>query len=359
MQLFVPTLFRRKNRFFAAIAMVLVAACLVGTLSQTAKAENTFVITDGDAVKVHTTTATDPDQVLAEAGFSLAEDDFYTTAENDGVSEINVQRLQTITVYNGSEVLTATSYGEPLSELLVRLGITIDETVVVSVPVDTVTYHGMQVRINNLGESTERYTVEIPFETVYCDDPSLALGEEKILVAGVPGQAIRTSVVTYVDGKEESRTTTEETVTLEPVDQVVAVGTGEQVGQVNDKPIIGDGFIVLPTGEVLTYTRTDQFVATAYTHFDSGCDEYTSNGAKVKWGVVAVDPSVIPYGTRMFIVANDGSYVYGLSTAEDCGGAIQNKRLDLYMPTLEEAYAFGVRNCTVYFLGGADWRDNA
>ena len=75
--------------------------------------------------------------------------------------------------------------------------------------------------------------------------------------------------------------------------------------------------------------------------------------------MVAVDPSVIPYGTRMFIVANDGSYVYGLSTAEDCGGAIQNKRLDLYMPTLEEAYAFGVRNCTVYFLGGADWRDNA
>ena len=359
MQFLAPTLFRKKNRFFAALAMVLVAACLVGTLSQTAKAENTFVITDGDAVKVHTTTATDPVQVLAEAGFSLAEDDYYTTAESDGVSEINVQRLQNITVYNGSETLTATSYGEPLRELLTRLGITIDESVVVSVPVDTLTYNGMQVRISSLGESTERYTVEIPFETVYCDDPTLALGEEKILVAGVPGQAIRTCTVTYVGDQEDSRTVLEETVTIEPVNQVVAVGTGEQVGQVNDKPIIGDGFIVLPTGEVLTYTRTDQFVATAYTHFDDGCDEYTANGAKVKWGVVAVDPSVIPYGTRMFIVANDGSYVYGLSTAEDCGGAIVNKRLDLYMPTLAEAYAFGVRNCTVYFLGGADWRDNA
>ena len=359
MQFLAPTLFRKKNRFLAAIAMVLVAACLVGTLSQTAKAENTFVITDGDAVKVHTTTTTDPAQVLAEAGFSLAEDDYYTTAESDGVSEINVQRLQNITVYNGSETLTATSYGEPLRELLTRLGITVDESVVVSVPVDTLTYNGMQVRISSLGESTERYTVEIPFETVYCDDPTLALGEEKILVEGVPGQAIRTSTVTYVGDQEDSRTILDETVTIEPVNQVVAVGTGEQVGQVNDQPIIGDGFIVLPTGEVLTYTRTDQFVATAYTHFDDGCDEYTANGAKVKWGVVAVDPSVIPYGTRMFIVANDGSYVYGLSTAEDCGGAIQNKRLDLYMPTLAEAYAFGVRNCTVYFLGGADWRDNA
>ena len=358
MHFIAPSMLRKKNRFFAAIAMILVAACLVGTLSQTAQAENTFVITDGDAVKVHTTTTTDPDRVLAEAGFSLAEDDFYTTAEGNGVSEITVQRLQTITVYNGSEILTATSYGEPLSELLARLGITVDEKVIVSVPVDTVTYNGMQVRIDNLGESTERYTVEIPFETVYCDDPTLALGEEKILVAGVPGQAIRTSTVTYVNGEEESRTVLEETVTSKPVDQVIAVGTGEQVGQVNNQPIIGDGFIVLPTGEVLTYTHTDQFVATAYTHFDDGCDEYTANGAKVKWGVVAVDPSVIPYGTRMFIVANDGSYVYGLSTAEDCGGAIQNKRLDLYMPTLEQAFAFGVRNCTVYFLGDADWRDN-
>ena len=359
MQLIAPAMFRKKNRFFAAVAMFLVAACLVGSLSHTAQAENTFVITDGEAVKVHTTTTTDPDLVLAEAGFSLTEDDFYTTAESDGVSEINVQRLQTITVYNGSEVLTATSYGEPLSDLLDRLGITIDENVVVSVPVDAITYNGMQVRIDSLNESTERYTVEIPFETVYCDDPSLPLGEEKVLVTGVPGQAIRTSAVTYVNGEESSRTTLEETVTTEPVDQLIAVGTGEQVGQASDQPIIGDGFIVLPTGEVLNYTRTETFVATAYTHFDDGCDEYTSNGAKVKWGVVAVDPSVIPYGTRMFIVSNDGSYVYGLSTAEDCGGAIQEKRLDLYMPTLEQAYAFGVRNCTVYFLGDADWRDNA
>ena len=359
MQLFAPSMFRKKNRFMATVAMLLVAACLVGTLSHTAQAENTFVITDGDAVKVHTTTTTDPALVLAEAGFSLTESDSYTTTENDGVSEINVQRVQNITVYNGNEILTATASGEPLQDLLDRLGVTIDENVVVSVPLDTVTYAGMQVRIDSLGQATERYTVDVPFETVYCDDPTLPLGEEKVLVAGVPGQAIRTASVTYVNGEENSRTVLDETVTTEPVDQVIAVGTGEQVGQVSDQPIIGNGFIVLPSGEVLNYTRSETFVATAYTHFDSGCDEYTSNGAKVKWGVVAVDPSVIPYGTRMFIVANDGSYVYGLSTAEDCGGDIQDHRLDLYMPTLEQAYAFGVRNCTVYFLGGADWKDNA
>lgn len=359
MHFIAPSMLRKNRSFKALLAMVLVAVCLVGTLSHTAKAENTFVITDGDAVKVHTTTATDPETVLAEAGVSLTKDDRYTTAENGGVSEITIERIQNITVYNGSAILQATSYGEPLQELLVRLGIAVDENVVVSVPVDTMTYNGMQVRVDSLGASTERYTVEVPFETVYCDDPTLPKGEEKILVQGMPGQKLCTATVTYVNGKEDARTVLEETVTMEPENQVVAVGTGELVGQVNDKPIFGNGFIVLPSGEVLTYTRTDQFVATAYTHFDSGCDEYTANGARVKWGVVAVDPKVIPYGTRMFIVSNDGSYIYGLSTAEDCGGAIQNKRLDLYMPTLEQAYQFGVRNCTVYFLGDADWRDNA
>ena len=358
MDFIAPFMLRRKRSFLKLVAVLLVAVCLVGSLSQTAQAENTFVITDGNAVKVHTTRTTDPAKVLEEAGVSLAKDDYYTTASEGGVSEITVQRAQSITVYFGSEVLQASSYGETLQSLFSRMGIATDASLVVSVPLDTMTYNGMQVRVDRLGESTERYTVEIPFETAYCDDPTLPEGQQKILVQGKPGQMLCTANVTYANGEELSRDVFEQTVTAEPVDQVIAVGTGEQVGQVNDKPIFGDGFIVLPTGEVLTYTRTDQFVATAYTHFDEGCDEYTANGAKVKWGVVAVDPKVIPYGTRMFIVTNDGSYVYGLSTAEDCGGAIQNKRLDLYMPTLEQAFQFGIRNCTVYFLGDADWRDN-
>lgn len=358
MDFLTPFVIRRKHGAIKVLALFLAMVCLVGSLSQTAQAENTFVITDGDAVKVHTTYASDPAKVLKEAGVALSAEDIYTTESVDGVSEIKVQRLQSITVHYGDRVISATSYGETLSSLFVRLGIVIDKSVVVSLPLDRMTSHGMVVRVDRIGEATESYTTEIPFETHYCEDPTLPAGEEKILVAGKNGQMLCTANVSYVNGRESSRNVYQQTVTVEPVSQLVAVGTGEQVGQVSDKPLIGDGFIVLPTGEVLTYIRKDNFVATAYTHYDAGCNEITANGAQVKWGVVAVDPSVIPYGTRMFIVSNDGSYVYGLSTAEDCGGAIQNKRLDLYMPTLEEAYKFGIRNCTVYFLGGANWKGN-
>ena len=358
MALVMPFMYNRKRTGLKLIAAVLAVVCLVGILSRTAQAANTYVITDGDAVQVYTTHASDPAKVLQEAGVNLSKDDYYTTKPGDGVSEINIQRAQSITVHYGKETLQVSSYGETLQELFVRLGVAIDASAVVSAPLDTVTFHGMQVRVDWVNEAIEHYTVEIPFQIVYLDDPTLPEGQENILSPGKPGQTLCTAEVTYRNGDEISRNVRTETVIAEPVKQIVAVGTGEKIGQTNNKPIIGEGFIVLPTGEVLTYTHTDQYVATAYTHLDEGCDEYTANGARVKWGVVAVDPSVIPYGTRMFIVSNDGQYIYGLSTAEDCGGAIKNKRLDLYMPTLKEAFDFCIRNCTVYFLGDADWRDN-
>jgi len=64
-----------------------------------------------------------------------------------------------------------------------------------------------------------------------------------------------------------------------------------------------------------------------------------------------VDPRMIPYGTRMFIVSNDGAYVYGLATAEDCGGAIKGNRVDLYFDSNYDCFQFGIRDCTIYILG--------
>jgi len=77
---------------------------------------------------------------------------------------------------------------------------------------------------------------------------------------------------------------------------------------------------------------------------------YTSTQTRVRVGTVAVDPRVIPYGTRMFIVTNDGEYIYGVCTAEDCGSWIKRKRVDLYYPTMREVNKFGVREATIYFL---------
>ncbi|MBQ8236848.1 MAG: G5 domain-containing protein [Oscillospiraceae bacterium] len=162
-----------------------------------------------------------------------------------------------------------------------------------------------------------------------------------------------TANVTYVNGMETNREVLSQEVTTEAVNKVVAVGTGKNLVRFTNAgiPTIGDGTITLSTGEVLTYTHAATFKATAYTSTDAGCDTKTATGTTVRVGTVAVDPRVIPYGTRMFIVTNDGAYIYGVGTAEDCGGSIKGNRLDLYFNTHSECVNFGVRNCTVYFIG--------
>jgi 3D (Asp-Asp-Asp) domain-containing protein/peptidoglycan hydrolase CwlO-like protein len=86
-----------------------------------------------------------------------------------------------------------------------------------------------------------------------------------------------------------------------------------------------------PSG-VLTMT----VVATAYSL--SGT---TASGRPVGWGAVAVDPSVIPLGSRLNVPG------YGVGVAADTGGSIKGARIDLWFPTLAEARAWGTRVVTI------------
>ncbi len=346
-----PTLGSQKNSPLARIiAITILLAVLVTGVAPTAFARNTYVITDGDETRVYTTYTTDPALVLDQAGVELGADDTYTTVPGDAETAITVQRSQNIRVYNCGVLQQELSYGETVQALLDRLGIPSYGDYVVSVPLEQETFDGMEIRVDCVIQTRQTYTVDIPYETVYCYDPTLPEGEENVLVSGVTGQVSKTADVVYVNKEETSHTVVEETVIQQPVSQIITVGTGTEVDTDSNAPAIGDGVIVTADGEILTYSRTAQFVATAYTHTDEGCDFITATGTTVHIGTVAVDPTVIPYGTRMFIVTNDGRYIYGLSTAEDCGGAIKNNRLDLYFPTTAECFQFGVRNCTVYFL---------
>ena len=362
MQIFAPFVLKRKNRFVRILALVLPMACLIVLLAQTAFAQNTFVITDGNQVTVHTSYTSNPETVLHEAGVELAENDFYTTADVDGVSEITVQREQEVTIDYCGEMITATSYGESLRELLNRLGIQTYGTYTVSEDLSTATYDGMKVTIGNVIKNQETYTEEIPYEVIRCDDPTLPTGTEQVRTAGAAGQMLCTAEVVYCNGQEQSRVVVERTVLEPAVNAVIAVGSNdaesleEEATPVKavDAIQIDDGTITLPTGEVLTYTHTGTFKGTAYTHGIGGVDFITATGTTVHWGTVAVDPDVIPYGTRMFIVTNDGEYVYGLSTAEDCGGGVNGNHVDLYFPTVDSCFDFGVRECTIYFLGQSD-----
>ena len=133
----------RKNLFIRVAALIIVPLTVVLLLSQPVFAETTYVITDGSRILVYTTTATDPETILDEAGLALGADDTYTIQANDGNSEITVQRGQTISInYYGNE-MEVTSFGETVEALLTRLNLSWGEDDVISLDLKQDTFDGM------------------------------------------------------------------------------------------------------------------------------------------------------------------------------------------------------------------------
>ena len=84
--------------------------------------------------------------------------------------------------------------------------------------------------------------------------------------------------------------------------------------------------------------------ATAYSAHDPGNGSRTATGTLVRRGVIAVDPSVIPLGTRVFIPG------YGEAVAEDIGGGIHGQRIDVAFDTHAEALMFGRQDLEIFIM---------
>ena len=347
---------RRKRDFlirsYVAVLSLILVLSVTALLSQTAFA-TAYVINDGDRMVTATTFVTDPAEVLGQAGVPLEDHDTYTTEATDRENTIPISYGQRIAIHNRGKTVYATSHGETVLQLLKRLGVELTDADVLSRDRQEETFDGMELSIDRIITCRETFSATLPREIQYQNDETLPLGMERILSEGQDGELLRTADITYVNGVETHRSIRSETILQKPVPAVIGIGKAQEEKREASQsvPVIGDGYITLPTGEVLTYTRSDTVEATAYTHTDAGCDMTTATGTTVRWGTVAVDPTRIPYGTRMFIIANDGSYVYGIATAEDCGGDIKGDRMDLYMPTYQQCREFGRRRCTLYFLG--------
>lgn len=339
---------RKDNAMVRLMIMLIIPAMLMATVSLTAYAQSGYVIYDGEERHVVLSEATEPSEVLSDAGVELGRADIIEMNDEGMRPEITVRRNQLIYINNGGQSMVTNSYGETVGELLERNNMSLNEGDAIDVALDTMTYDGMELNIDRWTTFTEFVYEEVPFETEYVQTSKMVKGEEKVVTEGVNGELKHTAAVTCFNGQEMSREIIATEQTLEPVNQVIKQGTFEAE---KGKLTIKDGVIVTADGQMYTYNRTMKVKATAYTHTDAGCDKITATGTTVHWGTVAVDPRQIPYGTKMFIVSNDGKYVYGLSAAEDCGGSIKGNRIDLYMPTTKQCLNFGVRNCTVYFLG--------
>lgn len=176
--------------------------------------------------------------------------------------------------------------------------------------------------------------VEVSFNTLLQPNQQLFRGERNILVLGEKGLKRQIISITYENNIPVAEDVLEEEVLYDPMDQLMEFGTRERLQQVSRSGTSRD--------HLSNFNVVKEMVveATAYTH--TGNTTFT--GIWPYEGIVAVDPKVIPLGTKMYVEG------YGFAEAQDTGGLIKGNIIDLFMDTHSKAVNWGRRQVKIYIL---------
>ena len=330
---------RSRKRSFTALALA--CALCAGTFAMV-HADALYILTGaGDEAVLLDETAEAPD---------FSSQMVYVDSDANGY-ELTLKAGRPVRIQYGNTILGTTAQGETVSELLARFDI-------IPGPLDGVLVDIGESRITlTVGSDLTYYEARTRtqgYETQRVATPDLLQGQEEVVQAGKIGISTDIYEVVWSNGHEISRQWVERTestavteiirygtsvTSVDPSDKLVNVSTGSD----------GSGVLTFASGATMKFSQARTMKCTAYTAGHDGVGTRTATGTTVHRGTVAVDQRYIPLGTRMFIVTEKGSYVYGMAKAEDTGMRGDNK-LDLYMDTYAECINFGRRNCKVYIL---------
>lgn len=289
----------------------------------------------------------DVEDVLEKVGVTLGVNDVVEPAKNEKVTddtEITVTRRYEVAITADGETRELLAPSNTVAQTLEDQGVTLGPDDLVSVNLDERVCDGMQIVVSRVTYQEVTVTEEIPFETTTKKDASLDKGKTIVEVEGQVGSQSVVKRQKMVDGQLAEETVLSTTVLQEPVTKVVTVGAKPKSGIA---VVNGDGTLTDHNGNTIKYSKVITGRSSAYTG-----GGYTSTGKPAAVGLVAVNPKIIPYGTKMYIASPDGKTVYGYAIAADTGGGVKSGRIvaDLYYNTYNECMNFGVRNMSLYIL---------
>ncbi|MBS3969890.1 MAG: G5 domain-containing protein [Clostridia bacterium] len=312
-----------KGKIFFSLALI----ALVVILGFTMDYKSITIKVDGEDIHFVTAKRT-VGEVLEYKGIVLQPDDYVSESLHTPITPgmtIEIIRSFPIIIEVDSRTIIEYATANTVAAILMQAGIEIGELDRVMPQLDTEIVQPERIKVTRVLEQTEVVKEIIPRETEYKEDSSLDKGTTRVVKEGRDGERELVYQVTMIDGQETERVLLEEKILSQPVNRVVAKG-------VKDRVTIGS--------VSRSYRTAMTMVATAYTH--TGNPTFT--GVMPKRGTIAVDPSIIPLGRKVFVEG------YGLAVAQDIGSAIKGKRIDVFMDTLEEARKWGRRTVKVYIL---------
>ncbi len=261
--------------------------------------------------------------------------------ELENADILEIKQGKNVRLISGGEETSILATEKNVGAILEDAGITLGANDFTEPAVNESISDDQQIVIHRVTEWQSVSYETIPSPNVIVEDENLYTDEKKISW-GKDGKRELTYRVLCEGEHEFSRELVSDVIVEEAEDTVVRVGT-------KTRPTV-----VTASGQTLTYSRKIQVTATAYdtSPGENGGYSRTALGLKPGYGIVAVDPRVIPLGTKLYIESPDGgaSWSYGVCIAGDTGGAIKGNRIDLCYNTQGECIQFGRRSATVYVL---------
>ncbi|MCS7324781.1 MAG: ubiquitin-like domain-containing protein [Anaerolineae bacterium] len=231
--------------------------------------------------------------------------------------EIILERAKPVTLWVDGRPIRTRTLQPKVEDVLAEMGIALIGEDYAIPSLSTPVQPDMQIRVVRVQRELRVQQTPIPFETLWEPDPELELDTEVLAQEGVPGIRERRSLVTLEDGLEVRSELVADFVARPPLPRIYKYGT---------KVVIRT--LETPNGP-LQYWRKLRMFATSYSASTAGVPRSspwygrTRCGQPMRFGIVAVDPRVIPLGTNVYVPG------YGQGLACDTGSAIIGKRIDL------------------------------
>lgn len=397
---------KREYILLSLIVLIPIIAVISGVVWGMFHHKIEYYISDGTTEKSIVLSNSSVEEACKALGF---ENVIITKQERDGdkiIAKVSPALHATIKSKNTSITTRFTQC--TVRELLEQKGFNFDDEDEIIPSLDTTLKKDAEILIIDVEYQEVIETEQVPFEVETKENSELLKGKQKITQYGVYGEKKVTYKVKFEDGEQTEKELILEEITKEPVNCIVEKGTKEpetvqekqQIEQQqasdtttplkNTTNTVKNTTVQAPEQQIITstnpedlstagrayvwsvpagiqddtvnkvitagdgssyeYTSTIDVKATAYNRVEEG-GLTTATGTTTKYGTIAVDPSVIPLGSKLYIVSDGGqSWSYGPGLAEDTGGLIKGNRIDLFFMTGEEATEFGVRSAKVYIL---------
>ncbi|WP_307306293.1 ubiquitin-like domain-containing protein [Neobacillus driksii] len=299
------------------------------------QAKQVQIVQDNEKKTIWTTAGTVA-ELLKEQQIVLNEQDEISPKPEEKIKskmDIRIKLALHLTLVDGGKEQQVWSTSATVADFLTQQGIKLNEFDRVEPSLSETLQKDGIINVIRVEKVTDVVEEPIQFAVITKKDEGLEKGKQVTVTEGKQGIVSKEYEVILENGKEVSRKIVGEQKLREKLDKVVAVGTKELDIQVSRGAETGTEF----------YVNT-----TAYTAYCNGCSGRTATGFDLRANpgakVIAVDPRVIPLGTKVYVEG------YGYAVAADTGGAIKGHKIDVFFPTKAEAFRWGVRKVKIKIL---------